>query len=96
MEHTVKQRRESYGGLAAWLLAKWQSRSVAKPRLALVERISLGSRQFLALVEAEGRRILVASSDEGGPAFYPIDEVRASRDSARTQPSLSRRSRVSW
>ena len=28
----------------------------------------------LALIEAEGRRILVATSAEGGPAFYPLDE----------------------
>ena len=47
-----------------------------EPRLALVERITLAPRQSLALIEAEGRRILVATSAEGGPAFYPLDEAR--------------------
>jgi len=73
-----------------------------EPRLALVERIALGPRQSLALVEAEGRRILVATSAEGGPAFYPLDErlgidegmragaCRAARTAGRRQV------RVSW
>jgi hypothetical protein len=45
----------------------------AKPRMALVERIPLGPRQNLALVEADGRRFLVATSAEGGPAFLALD-----------------------
>ena len=96
MEGTAKRRWEKLGGLAGWLLARWQGRTATKPRLALVERISLGSRQFLALVEAEDRRILVATSSEGGPVFYPIDEVRASRALARTPPPAGSRSRISW
>jgi Flagellar biosynthesis protein, FliO len=47
----------------------------ATPRLALVERITLAPRQSLALVEAEGRRILVATSADGASAFYPLDEI---------------------
>jgi hypothetical protein len=34
-----------------------------------VERIALAPRQSLALVEAEGRRFLVATSAEGGRRF---------------------------
>jgi hypothetical protein len=62
------------GGLAGWLLARLRNRSRPRPRLALLERIALAPRQSLALVEAEGRRILVATSAEGGPAFYPLDD----------------------
>ena len=62
------------GGLAGWLAAKFRSSEHREPRLALLERIALAPRQSLALVEAEGRRILVATSAEGGPAFYPLDE----------------------
>ena len=63
-----------------------------RPRLELVERIALAPRQSLALVEAEGRRILVATSPEGGPAFYPLDERAQRSVSMRGQQSP----RISW
>ena len=66
------------GGLAGWLAAKFRGPERREPRLALLERIALAPRQSLALVEAEGRRILVATSAEGGPAFYPLDESAGS------------------
>lgn len=81
-------------GWAGWLLARWHGRRRAEPRLALLERITLAPRHSLALVEAEGRRILVATSAEGGPAFYPLDENANSR--ARTSDARHSRSRVSW
>ncbi len=88
--------RVQAGGLAGWLLDQWRGRRRAEPRLALVERIALAPRQSLALVEAEGRRILVATSAEGGPAFYPLDEK--ARSGARPAARMAARmaSRVSW
>ena len=83
-------------GWAGWLLAKWHGRGRAEPRLALVERITLAPRQSLVLIEAEGRRILVATSAEGGPAFYPLDENASSRAYAGANGALHGRSRVSW
>jgi len=41
----------------------------AERRLALLERIALAPRQSLALVEAEGRRILVRRRLRGGRRF---------------------------
>jgi flagellar biogenesis protein FliO len=75
------------GGLAGWLIGRWRGAKRAEPRLQLVERIALGPRQSLALIDAEGRRILVATSAEGGPAFYPLDR------SARSEMTLARFSR---
>jgi flagellar biogenesis protein FliO len=74
------------------LIEKLRGRERAEPRLELLERIALAPRQSLALVEAEGRRILVATSPEGGPAFYALDDsARArSRSAAHGSP------RVSW
>ena len=92
------------GGLAGWLVAKIRSRELREPRLALLERIVLAPRQSLALVEADGRRILVATSAEGGPAFYPLDEKREMGDgtclrvvgrSSRNR-AAGRQPRVSW
>lgn len=84
------------GGWTGWLLAKWRGRERAVPRLALVERITLAPRQSLALVEAEGRRILVATSPEGGPAFYALDEHVNSRIGAGVSGAQRVRPRVSW
>lgn len=72
------------GGLAGWLLERLRRSRRPPPRLALLERIALAPRQSLALVEAEGRRFLVATSPEGAPAFYALDE--------RARPAV----RVSW
>jgi hypothetical protein len=59
-------------GLGAWLLARFRRRALREPRLALVERISLAPRQIVALVEADGQRLLVATSSDGAPVFFPL------------------------
>ena len=100
----TSEMTERIGGLAGWLMAKFRQRPRAERRLALLERIALAPRQSLALVEAEGRRILVATSAEGGPAFYPLDEKRgmAARAGLRVGGRRSRtraaerQPRVSW
>jgi hypothetical protein len=76
-------------GLAGWLLGKLNVIRRTEPRLAVLERIALAPRQSLALVEAEGRRFLVATSPEGTPAFYPLDRTPAERASKAAK-------RVSW
>jgi len=96
---------ERIGGLAGWLMAKFRQRPRVERRLALLERIALAPRQSLALVEAEGRRILVATSAEGGPAFYPLDEkhgmgagaeLRSGVRSTRRGAAQRRQPGVSW
>lgn len=100
----TSEMTERIGGLAGWLMAKFRQRPRAERRLALLERIALAPRQSLALVEAEGRRILVATSAEGGPAFYPLDEkhgmvaragLRTGGRRSRTR-AAERQPRVSW
>jgi flagellar biogenesis protein FliO len=81
------------GGLAGWLLGKLRRAHRPRPRLALVERITLAPRQSLSLIEAEGRRLLVATSADGASAFYPLDEPRraaihASETAPRSAPAL--------
>ncbi len=77
-----------FSGLLAPLRRGLPRRERIQPRLALLERVALAPRQSLALVEAEGRRFLVATSTEGGPAFYALD-------SHDRQPR-PRSPRVSW
>jgi flagellar biogenesis protein FliO len=92
------------GGLAVWLLKKLaagaQVRAQRKSRLALVDRISLAPRQSLVLVEAEGRRILVATSQDGGPAFHALDGSPASVSARAMRRSsgkfASTPARISW
>ena len=78
------------GGLAGWLLARMRAVQRTGPRLALLERITLAPRHSLALVEAEGRRLLVATSPEGAPVFFPLDEP------ARPRSNSAAAVRVSW
>ncbi len=85
------------GGLAGWLLGRLRVAPRPRPRLALLERISLAPRQSLALVEAEGRRFLVATSPEGAPAFYSLDESAAlGRSASRSRVNAAPVARVSW
>lgn len=59
-------------GLAAWLLDRLSRRAIAESRLRLVERINLAPRQTVALIEADGQRLLVATAADGTPSFYPL------------------------
>jgi hypothetical protein len=94
--------RAGVGGFAGWLFRHFvgrlrgglQARRGRAPRLAVVERISLAPRQTLALVEAEGRRFLVATSAEGTPAFYPLDEPGRPSEPVR-RPDLAQPGGVS-
>jgi hypothetical protein len=62
------------GGWAGWLISRLRGAHRPQPQLRLLERIAIAPRQTLALVEAEGRRFLLATSGDGAPAFYPLDE----------------------
>ena len=84
-----EKKKPRIGGLAGWLLERLRAHRGGQPRLALLERISIAPRQSLALVEAEGRRFLVATSPEGAPAFYALDD-RARR---AVRPATAR---VTW
>lgn len=61
------------GGWTGWLLERLGGAERPRRRLELLERIALGPRQTLALVEVDGQRFLVASAADGAPAFYPLD-----------------------
>jgi flagellar biogenesis protein FliO len=87
------EKKAAIGGLAGWLLGRLRRGGQNAPRLALLERIALAPRQSLALVEAEGRRFLVATSPEGAPTFYALDERGARVKAVNRQTSAAR---VSW
>ncbi len=97
--HVRTTKSSEPGGLAVWLLERWRSlrsgmalRGAGKqtPKLAMLERISLAPRQTLTLVEAEGKKFLIASSAEGAPAFYPLESARS-----LTRTRIAK-ARVSW
>lgn len=60
-----------------WLLGRFCYRSPKQPRLALVERINLAPRQIVSLIEADGQRLLVATSPDGAASFYPLKAAGA-------------------
>ena len=75
------------GGCSHGGTASAASRAAAR---TAVERITLAPRQSLALVEAEGRRILVATSPKAAPAFYALDEMRKPRRTCRHESRAAR------
>ena len=77
------------GGLAGWLLRALHKQVNAQPRLALLERITIAPRQSLALVEAEGRRFLIATSAEGTPVFHALNEPRNRGERRGAQKRIS-------
>ncbi len=87
-------------GWAGWLIGKLRSPGRTQARLRLVERISLAPRQSLALVEAEGRRFLVATSADGATAFYPLQgsglRSDGSHPAGSSGPARPTAARVSW
>jgi len=76
------ERAWQFGGVAGWLLSRLRVVRRPRPKLAVLERIALAPRHSLALVEADGRRILVATSPEGAAAFFPLDETARPIDAA--------------
>ena len=81
---------EERSGFTAWLIARLRRRDVKQPRLALVERISIAPRQVIALIEADGQRVLVATAAEGAPTFYPLKPSAMRSSSKRPRPGEGR------
>jgi len=96
MQGMTEKTAEPARGLAGWLLERLRRGPRTQPRLALVERIALGPRQSLALIEAEGRRLLVATSQEGAPAFYALDGRDGEMRPLRRSTPGNTAGRVSW
>ncbi len=86
MEGNGKGGAKLPGGWAGWLLGRWRRSQGAAPRLKLVDRITLAPRQTLCLLEADGRRVLLATSADGAPAFFALDR--------KPEPGTARR--VTW
>lgn len=87
---TMTRAIQKTGGLAGWLLARLRRQIRPRPSLAVLEKITLAPRQSLALVEAEGRRFLIATSAEGAPAFFALDGKTGRRI------GVAGRTRISW
>jgi len=69
--HSLANRLGS--GLIGRFLRGWQISAARPARLALIARIELGARPTVALIEADGQRLLVASSADGAPSFFRLN-----------------------
>lgn len=99
MRNDSKQVRNAStptGGLAGWLLARLRGDARPRPRLSILERVSLAPRQSLSLIEVEGRRLLVATSADGSPAFYSLDGRGGEGAMGRKSAPSSRMGMRSW
>jgi len=69
--------------VVGWLWQQFRPGLRSKPRLAVLERVSLGPRQSLTLIEVEGRKLLVAASSDRAAVFCPLDELRCDNTEER-------------
>jgi flagellar biogenesis protein FliO len=84
------------GGWAGWLMRRLHTARRERPRLELVERITIGPRQTVALIEADGRRLLVACAAAGEPAIVPLGSEVEARVRELAIRGTQRKLRVSW
>lgn len=85
---TGQGQSSSGRSLLRWLIAKISGRVRTESRLLLVERINLAPRQSLSLIEADGQRLLVATSADGAPAFYALSAPGRPRTSNRRKTAV--------
>lgn len=72
LDHPAHLWRARLGfGLADWLSRRLRPAPMPPP-LSILARIQLGPRQAVALVEAEGKHLLVGSSADGPLSFFPL------------------------
>jgi hypothetical protein len=65
-------------GLATWIAQRWKDSMAHSPRLSVLARVPLGPRHSVALLEADGTRLLVATSSDGVSTFFPLRKPEAS------------------
>lgn len=76
-------------GLGAWLMSRFRSRCNATARLRMLENIRITPRLSVALIEADGERFLVATSDTGGPVFLPLSKARRMPSGAKASARVN-------
>ena len=54
-----------------------------RPRIEVIDRLSLGGKRSLLLIAIEGRRLLVGVGENAAPSISVFDEVTRSRPSSR-------------
>jgi flagellar biogenesis protein FliO len=98
-ERAANRNSRLVNGLAsiARLARRWRVSTARPARLAVIERVALGPRQSLMLVEAEGVHLLVATSADGAPAFYPLPSSPVTSQGLKSaQTSRKLQGRISW
>lgn len=67
--------RRAGGGISRWLSRQWEAVSVAKSPLSVRAKIQLGPRHQVTLLDADGARLLVATSTDGHIAFHGLSAI---------------------
>jgi hypothetical protein len=77
---TPDKDQQKRPGMAAWLAGCFRHRALNEHRLTMVEKINLAPHQTVTLIEADGQRLLVATSGDGTPSFYPLKDAASGSD----------------
>ena len=78
-----------------WIQGRLRQRQRADVGLKLIQRIQVAPKQSLALVEVEGRRLLLATGSDGAPAFFPLEHLSPAGAGPQRASRMSDR-RISW
>lgn len=68
--HTIARRIR--GSIAGWLSKQWIAVATSKSQLAVLAKVQIGPRHHVALLEADGMRLLIATSTDGSVAFQEL------------------------
>jgi flagellar biogenesis protein FliO len=77
---------------AAWmsvLRRPFRGRAVdSRPRIEVLDRLSLGGKKSLLLIAIEGRRLLIGVGEGAAPSISPFDEIRRAASSRTPSRSI--------
>lgn len=76
----------NWRGVTAAIIARLRRGGTEMPRLAVLGRVNIASKQSVALIEVEGERLLVGTSQEGAPRFFRLSARRPDRQAPEEIP----------
>ena len=76
----------SWRSVTATIFERLSRRATAIPKMAVLERVNVAPRQFIALIDVEGEKLLVSASQNGSPRFFRLTASRGNGRSGERIP----------
>ena len=72
-----QEKARDLRSLGSWMVNRLRSRSEVVAKVRILERLRVTPRNGLVLIEIEGERLLMATSEGSAPAIYPLKRPAA-------------------